>query len=57
MAEMTLHMLGLSPDEARDLAGRPLPLQREEDLVPLSPPQPQSRMGRWRGPRSMAFWR
>lgn len=25
MAEMLLHMLGLSPDEARDLARRPLP--------------------------------
>ncbi|MFF2431664.1 hypothetical protein [Streptomyces mirabilis] len=25
MAEMILHMLGLSPDEARDLARRPLP--------------------------------
>ncbi|MFJ9968095.1 hypothetical protein [Streptomyces avermitilis] len=25
MSEMILHMLGLSPDEARDLARRPLP--------------------------------
>jgi hypothetical protein len=25
MAEMLLHILGLSPDEAGDLAGRPLP--------------------------------
>lgn len=83
MAEMVLHMLGLSPDEARDLAGRPLPLQREEDPVAHGPtgadcapiptacvmsgvaglfcrcrrPQPQSWMGRWRGPRSMAFCR
>ncbi|WP_443066110.1 hypothetical protein [Streptomyces sp. NBC_00569] len=85
MVEMVLHMLGLSPDEARDLARRHPPprcgvkrvLSRTGRLAPtagrfsrpasrtgvagisrlLSPPRPQSWMGRWRGPRSMAFCR